>query len=309
MNLINNKYSFPSATGLADIFVQSISPSEKNEIIGVIQIVHGMAEHSDRYIDVAHFLCNQGFAVIMHDHAGHGKSIKTNDDLGFFCENDGYKRIVEDVKKVSELAKKNFPDKKLIIWGHSMGSFITRQLIALYPNTVDAAIICGTSGKNPAAGVGILLAKTVAKIKGARYRSKFIDSIAFGTYNKKFDGNTGFEWLSLDSENVKKYVADEKCGYLFCASAFADLFSLLAEVSTQDWYNKVPTNLPIYLIAGEMDPVGNYGKGVQEVFENLKKTGHNVDMKLYPLLRHEIHNEKEKEQVYNDIADFAKSVL
>lgn len=308
MSFMHNEYSFPSATDTADIYVQSLSPENTSEIIGVIQIIHGMAEHSDRYLDVASYLCTRGFVVVMHDHAGHGKSIKTNDDLGFFCEENGFKKIVEDTNKVTKLAKEKFPDKKLILWGHSMGSFVTRSYISKYAEDIDAAIICGTSGKNPAADIGIMLAKTIAKIKGTRYRSKFIDSMAFGTYNKKFDGNTGFEWLSKNDDNINKYVADDKCGYLFSASAFADLFSLLKEVSSTECFSKTPIELPLYLIAGDMDPVGNYGKGVKEVYERYKTTGHNVQIKLYPSLRHEIHNEHEKEEVYKDIADFAINI-
>ncbi len=308
MNFIHNKYSFPSTTGLADIYVQSLSPENTSEIIGIIQIIHGMAEHSDRYLDVANYLCTKGFAVVMHDHAGHGKSIKTNEDLGFFCEENGFKKIVEDANKVTKIAKQKFPDKKLILWGHSMGSFVTRSYISKYSDDIDGAVICGTSGKNPAADIGIMLAKTVAKIKGARYRSKFIDTMAFGTYNKKFNGNTGFEWLSKNEENIKKYVADEKCGYLFSASAFADLFSLLKEVSTDECFKKTPKDLPLYLISGDMDPVGNYGKGVKEVYERYKKSSDSVQLKLYSSFRHEIHNEKENEEVYNDIAAFALNI-
>ncbi len=308
MSFTHNEYSFPSATGLADIYIQSLSPENTAEIIGVIQIIHGMAEHSDRYLDVANYLCTKGFAVVMHDHAGHGKSIKTNEDLGFFCKENGFSKIVEDANKVTKLAKEKFPDKKLILWGHSMGSFVTRSYISKYAEDIDAAIICGTSGKNPAADIGIMLAKAVAKIKGCRYRSKFIDSMAFGTYNKKFNGNTGFEWLSKNEDNIKEYIADDKCGYLFSASAFADLFSLLKEVSSDECFERTPKNLPLYLIAGDMDPVGNYGKGVKEVYEKYKNTSHNVILKLYPSLRHEIHNEYEKEEVYMDIADFAISI-
>jgi len=308
MSFMHNEYSLPSATGTADIYIQSLSPENTNDIIGVIQIIHGMAEHSDRYLDVAEYLCTRGFAVVLYDHAGHGKSIKTNDDLGFFCKENGFIKIVEDANQVTKLAKEKFPDKKLILWGHSMGSFVTRSYISKYAEDVDGAVICGTSGKNPAADIGIMLANAVAKIKGARYRSKFIDSMAFGTYNKKFDGNTGFEWLSKNEENIKKYVADEKCGYLFSASAFADLFSLLKEVSSDECFDKTPKNLPLYLIAGDMDPVGNYGKGVKEVYERYKATVHNVQIKLYPSLRHEIHNELEKEEIYKDIADFALSI-
>ena len=310
MDYTHNTFSFPSHTGNTDIFVQSLSPANPADIVGIIQIVHGMAEHTDRYLDVAKYLCGSGFYVIMHDHAGHGRSVKSDEDDGYFCDKDGWLCLVDDVYEVSKLAKKEVPGKKLIIWGHSMGSFITRKYIAKYKNSADAAVICGTSGANPGAAVGILLANIIASVKGKKYKSKLINNIAFGTYNKRFNGNTGFEWLSVNEDNVTKYVADPKCGFLFSATGYRDLFSVLKSVSSPEWYKEVPADLPMYLISGEDDPVGAYGKGVTEVYDKLKASGHtNVTMKLYKGLRHEIHNEKTNAEVYADIADFALSVI
>lgn len=308
MQYKNSEYSFASHTGNTDIFVQSIAPAGESDIKGVIQIVHGMAEYTDRYLDAAHYFCDNGFAVIMHDQAGHGKSVKTDDDNGYFCEKDGYKMLVEDVYEVTKLARSNFSGKKVILWGHSMGSFISRSYIAKYPDAVDAAVICGTAGKNPAAGAGILLANIVGKVKGEKYRSPFINNIAFGAYNKRFNGSTGFEWLSVNEENVSVYMDDPKCGFVFTVSGFRDLFNVLKSVSTDEWYNSVSKKLPIYLIAGADDPVGNYGKGVNEVYTKLKETGHNVSIKIYPGLRHEIHNENTGNLVYNDILAFANGI-
>lgn len=308
MEYIHNTHTFPSHTGNTDIFVQTIEPAD-TEIKGIIQIVHGMAEHTDRYLEVANYFADNGYAVIMHDHAGHGRSVKSSDDLGWFCENDGYKRLVEDVKSVSELAKKLWQGKKLIIWGHSMGSFITRNYLATFAGNVDGAVICGTAGKNPAAGMGIAIANLISKTKGSKYKSKFIDNLAFGTYNKKFNGSTGFEWLSVNEENVKKYVADPLCGFMFSASAFRDLFSLLKSVSGDKWFEDVPKSLKIRLIAGTDDPVGNYGKGVREVYDRLVGSGHDsVSLRLFDGLRHEIHNEEERTDVYNDILEFANGI-
>lgn len=310
MDQVHNEYRVKSATGLTELFVQSVTPSDEASVIGIIQIVHGMAEHTDRYLDVAKYLCNEGFAVYMHDHAGHGRSVKTDDDLGYFGEKDGNEMLVDDVKAVAQLAKGRYPGKKLVIWGHSMGSFITRRFAAKYPGVADGFVICGTSGANPAAALGAFIADTIGKIKGPRYRSTFINNLAFGSYNKRFNGNTGFEWLSVNEDNVKKYVADDKYGYLFTAFGYRDLFRLLGSVSGKDWYEAVPKDVPIYLIAGEMDPVGNYGKGVREVYDKLKASGHtDVSIKLYPGLRHEIHNEKSNAEVYQDIADFAKRIV
>ena len=310
MDLVRNTYSFPSHTGNTDIFVQSVSPEDPTAVKGLIQIVHGMAEHTDRYLDVAQYLCSRGYAVFMHDHAGHGRSVKTDEDNGYFADKDGWLRLVEDVYEVTKLAKTQYPGKPLIIWGHSMGSFITRRYIATYKDAVTGAVICGTSGANPGAAVGIALANLIAKTKGPKAKAPLINSIAFGAYNKRFEGNTGFEWLSANEENVRKYVADPKCGFLFSASGYRDLFHVLKSVSGPDWYAAVPKDLPIKLISGEDDPVGNYGKGVLEVYNKLKASGHTkVSVKLYPGLRHEIHNEKTNAEVYSDIADFADTLI
>lgn len=305
MEFIHNEYRIPSKTGGADIYVQSIVPSGI-AVKAILQISHGMAEYTDRYIEVAEFLAANGYAVFMDDHEGHGKSINKEEDLGYFCDKDGNEKIVDDLYSVSELAKKNYPGVKLILWGHSMGSFMARRYTEKYPKSADAAIFCGTAGANPAAAIGAAMANAIKAIKGKNHKSPFLNNLAFGAYNKKFEEKTGYEWLSVNEENVTKYVADPLCGYLFSAEAYRDLFNLLASVNTKDWYNAVPKKLPILLIAGEMDPVGNYGKGVTEVYDKLKESGHkNVEMKLYPGLRHEIHNEKERQEVYNDILAFA----
>ena len=310
MDCTHKTYSFASHTGNTDIFVQSLAPANPADIKGIIQIVHGMAEHTDRYLDVGKYLSERGYFVIMHDHAGHGRSVKTDADDGYFCDKDGWLRLVDDIYEVTKIAKKEAPDKKLIIWGHSMGSFLTRKYITTYKGSADAAVICGTSGANPGAAAGILIANIIGAFKGQKYKSKMINNIAFGTYNKRFDGNTGFEWLSVNEDNVTKYVADPKCGFLFSAAGYRDLFCVLKDVSSAAWYASVPADLPMFLISGTDDPVGNYGKGVTEVFDKLKASGHtNVKIKLYNGLRHEIHNEKTNAEVYADIADFADSVL
>ncbi len=310
MSCEHYEYRIPSNTEITDIYIQCMVPSDKNSIKGIISIAHGMAEYSDRYTDIAKYLCNNGYVVFFHDHAGHGKSVSSDEDLGFFCKDNGYEKVVDDVKDVIKKAKELYPGLPVILWGHSMGSFIVRRFIAKYPLEASAAVICGTSGANPAASAGIMIAKAISKLLGAHHRSNLLDTMAFGAYNKKFQKKTGFEWLSANEQNVNDYVADELCGYKFTASGFKDLFSLLASVSSKEWYTQVPETMPLYLIAGDMDPVGNYGKGVTEVYEKLQKTGHgNVSIKLYSGLRHEIHNESERQTVLDDILAFANTVV
>ncbi len=318
MGVIHNIYSvengntFISDTGLAGIYYQSWTPDNPDNIKGIFQIVHGMAEHSDRYEEFAKFLTTIGFAVYVNDHIGHGKSVKSDENLGYFGEKDGWKSFVEDEHTITVRAKKEFPDVPVVLFGHSMGSFITRSYIAKYSDEINAAIICGTSGPNPAAGMGIKLANLVAKIKGSKYRSKLINSVAFGTYNKRssWNGDGGFGWLTTDKNEVKKYLADPLCGFLFTAKGFTDLFSVLDSVSKPEWYKSVPKTMPIYLIAGKEDPVGNYGAGVEKIFEELKNTGHTkVTIKLFDRMRHEILNEFGKEEVMINIAQWCQKIL
>ncbi len=192
-----------------------------------------------------------------------------------------------------------------------MGSFAARYYTELYGNEISGAIYCGTSGENPAAGIAVGLASFVAKRRGSRYRSEFINRLAFGSYNKKCDSpRTAFDWLTKEEEIVDRYLQDPWCGFLFTAAGYRDLFSLLKHVSAPKWYQKVPYPLPILLISGEMDPVGDYGKGVRQVYRDLKKTGHgDVTLKLYPGDRHEILNETDRKAVFAFIGEWARRVV
>ena len=279
------------------------SPVVKANAKAVIVIAHGMAERKERYDEFTSFLAQNGYAVFIHDHLGHGESVENDDYLGFFGEEDGWKTLVEDCYTITNYAREIFPNKPLILFGHSMGSFVARAFAEMHPLTLDGAIFCGTSGANPAAGIAVKLADFIARSKGNFYRSEFINAVAFGAYNKKIKPQrTDFDWLTRDNEIVDKYVADKYCGFLFTACGYRDLFSVLKYVSGKNWYKGVRKNLPMYLIAGDADPVGEYGAGVKQVVSDLKKTGHeNVEIKLYKGGRHEILNETDRNIVMDDI--------
>lgn len=270
-----------------------------------------MAEHGERYEDFAKFLCKNGYAVYANDHIGHGKSVATDDDLGYFGERDGWLGFVNDAKLLTDLAKGEYPDKPVVLFGHSMGSFIARSYCEKFGGDLAGAVFCGTSGTNPAAGVAIKLADVIAKIKGSRYRSEFINKLAFGAFNKKIEKpRTPFDWLSRDNAQVDKYMADKYCGFLFTAVGYRDMSNVLVSVSGKSWYANLPFVLPILLISGEMDPVGAYGNGIRQVFRDLKSSGHkNVVMKLYKNDRHEILNELDKEDIFKDVVDWADKLL
>ncbi|MCM1365485.1 MAG: lysophospholipase [Ruminococcus sp.] len=311
MKAVKNEFNFKSVSGLADIHAASYVPEDKDSVKAVIQIAHGMAEHLERYEPFADMLCENGFAVYINDHIGHGLSVSSKDELGYFGEKDGWKNFIEDCHQLTEIAKKEFPDKPYIFFGHSMGSFVSRSFTAKYANELTGAVFCGTSGPNPGAAAGIVIANLISKIKGTHYRSKMIDSIAFGSYNKKFEGRTNFDWLSRDNEQVDKYIADDLCGFLFTACGYRDMFSLLNSVSSKEWFANYPKQLPVLIISGAMDPVGNYSKGVKQVYDGLKNAGKdNVTMHLYENGRHEILNEKACfEQICTDLISWADSII
>ena len=309
MEFLTKEYSFESKSGLCNIYAQSIAPMDYGSVKGVVQIAHGMAEHGGRYGELAARLCKAGYAVFISDHVGHGKSVSSDEMLGYFGKKNGYMNFVEDCKQLTDIAKSEYKGLPFIFFGHSMGSFVAREYTAHYGNEIDGAVYCGTSGPNPGASVGGMLANMIASRKGEMYRSEFINNMAFGTYGKRTEKRTPFDWLTKDTKVVDKYIEDKYCGFLFTATGYRDLFNLLSSVSAKKWYTSVPTELPILLMSGEDDPVGAYGKGVKQVFSMLKETKHkNVTINLYPGDRHEIHNELDKDKVISDLIAWLDSV-
>lgn len=301
MEFLTKEYTFPSASGLCDIYAQSAAPIDYGSIRGVVQISHGMAEYSNRYAGFALELCKSGYAVFVSDHIGHGSSVTDKNMLGFFGES-GEETFVEDLKALTDIIKSEYNDLPLYLLGHGMGSLIARKYTAKYGYLLDGVIYTGTSGQNPALGVGIQLANTLIKQNGPYYRSELLDTIAFGAYNRKTEKRTDCDWVSRDTNEVDKFIADDLCGYKYTVSGMKALFLTLKAVSTRRWYNSVPLSMPILLLSGSMDPIGDYSKGVNEVYKTLKKTGHKyVTMKLYDGARHEILNEINRKEVYEDI--------
>lgn len=297
------EFSFKSATGVCRIHGCEFLP--EGEVRAVVIIHHGMAEHINRYADYVKHLTDMGYAVFMHDMANHGKSNQKTELLGYFGENDGYKNLVKDLKTVYDLAKKEFPDKKIIMFGHSMGSFIVRCFDCAYPGASDASVYMGTGGSNPAAGMGKAISNLIASIKGSTYKSKMLDKMTFGSFNKKTDKKTSFDWLTRDSAIVQKYIDDDYCGFLFTVKGMNDLVNLNVWANSAECYNTVKKDSPILLVAGADDPVGAYSKGINEVADKMKASGHtNVTVKLFPGCRHEVLNETNRQEVYEGIDEF-----
>ncbi len=300
-------FHFPSATGVCEISAEAYFP-EDGQFDTVLVIHHGMAEHRKRYLSFIEFLCGHGIAVYMHDMANHGSS---NSDLalaGWFGKQDGWKGLIQDFREMVRRAREENPGKRIFVMGHSMGSFLCRMYLTEYPEDhPDGAIIMGTGGPNPAAGAGIAAASLISLLRGRTHKSKLLDKMAFGTYGKRFEGRTAFDWLTRDREIVDRYIADPYCGFLFTVQGMKDLVTVNSLSNAEEWFRKVPRALPLLLISGAKDPVGNYGEGVKTVAEKLKAAGHQkVKVILYAEDRHEVLNELNRAEVMEDLVNWIR---
>ena len=224
-------------------------------------------------------------------------------------EKDGWKGFISDARVITLKAAEKYPGCPIIFFGHSMGSFIARLYALKYSDSIDALIIHGTAGPNPATGAGLLLVKLMRAIKGERYRSKFICSLADGGYNKGFDPAEGAgAWLTRDASMVADRIGNPKNDFIFTLAAYEDLFHFLGDCNASEWFNKFPRQLPTLVMSGEQDPVGGFGKGVRYVYDNLKKNGANVELKLYEGARHELFNETNREEVFRDLIAWIEGV-
>lgn len=275
------------------------------EIKGIFQIAHGMAEHKERYFKFMEFLANNGYLSIINDHRGHGKSVKDKEDLGYFYDNSG-ESIVDDLLQVTNYVKTLYPNKKVILFGHSMGSMVVRSYIKKYDSNIDSLIVCGSPSKNSLAKVGLFITKLIGLFKGQKYRSSFVDWLVFNETNKKFlDENEKFAWVSSNKEVIKEYNNDSLCGFSFTINGFINLFKLMINIYDKSNWKLSNTKLPILFIAGSDDPIIVSEKKWIESQKFLKELGYlNIDNKLYYGMRHELLNEIDNQLVYDDIVQF-----
>lgn len=276
---------------------------EEIPVRAVLQIAHGMVEYIDRYDNFARFLCRHGIAVVGNDHLGHGDSVASKEDWGYLGEN-GFECIVDDMKKVQKHFKKRFPKVPYFVLGHSMGSFATRYFLIKYKNAVDGAIIMGTGyHPEPLAILGQTLARSLALFKGWHFRSKLVNQMAFGSYNKGFkEARTDFDWLSRDEQMVDAYIEEPRCQFIFTLNGYYELFKGIKFISNKKNIQKMAKQLPMLFISGDDDPVGAHGDGVQKVYDLYAIAGmKHLDIRFYEGGRHEILNEINRDEVYRDV--------
>lgn len=284
----------------------------ENRPKAILQLVHGMAEHIERYGEFATFMAEHGYLVVGDNHLGHGKSVPENGQKGYFCDGDAASVLVRDEHKLHEAVEGEYPGIPYFILGHSMGSFITRNYLTEYGHEVQGAVIMGTGMQSRTLlGLSKTLAKAEKLFKGDRHVSTFIDKLAFGGYYKKIPGYTmKNEWLTSNLDAVQKYNNDPDCGFTFTVNGFSTLFELIWRLHDEERLGRIPRNLPMLFVSGADDPVGNYGKGVKQAVRTVQKAGvRDVTMKLYPGGRHEILNDREHEEVYEDVLSFYEEIL
>lgn len=273
---------------------------------GILHIVHGMTEYIGRYKGIMSAAAQNGYICCGFDNLGHGNTAASDSELGFIAEKDGWRYMIKDVGLFLDEVKSRYPKLDCFLLGHSMGSFIARLFAESYGDSIKKLIICGTGGPNPVSRLGILLTDIMALFKGKRGYSDLVENMAFGHYNKRFEGDTKYEWLTKDRTVIDAYKADRFCTFRFTVSAMHDLICLLTYCNRSAWYKNLRADLPVLLISGEDDPVGDYGKGVKKVYNKLLKQNRTAETELilYPDCRHEILNDTCKEQTIQDIFSF-----
>lgn len=293
-------------------YIYKWEPDESKKLIGAVQLVHGSCEHSKRYEGFAKVLTDNGYIVYSMDLRGHGRSALKEEDLGYFGEENGWVNIVEDLHEVTKFIKKEQPDLKVFMLGHSMGSFLARHYAIVYGDEIDGLIATGTA-HNPRLilKLGIFLAERDIKKNGSKHRNETLNKMSYDSFSNQFKPiRTKQDWLTRDEKIVDKYIEDKLCGFVFTSSGFRDMLNGLLFITDRNNIKNTPKELPILLLSGRKDPVGNNGKMVKKAYEKYKKCGTtNIRMKLYDEMRHEILNEIGKEEVYKDILIWLSDVM
>ena len=281
----------------------SFFESEKEHPAGVIQIVHGMEEHKERYYDFALYLAVQGLHVVVADLRGHGEDAP---ELSFIADRRGDELLIRDQQIIANWIAEKFPGLPMMLFGHSMGSIISRVLLQTDSARYTKAVLSGYVNPNPAAPVAVALGNAARISKGSRAHSKLLNGLALGPYGKSIpDRKTDLDWLSYNEENVRKYIEDPLCGVQFTVGSYCALFSLLNRMGKPGAYNNINAEMPLLLIAGKDDPCTGGEKGRANSRTVLEKAGfRNISVITYDHMRHEILNETENEKVYRDLRDF-----
>ena len=295
-------FTVPGAADGVQLSTLVIAPESPK---AVVQFVHGMAEHKERYIPVMNFLSESGFACVICDLRGHGESVKSQKELGWMGKG-GMRALVDDVHCVTDWAKTQYPGLPFFLFGHSMGSMIVRSYLKKYDRDIDGLFVCGSPSKNPAAGLGNFLAGCIGVLSGQHHRSKFLANLCTGKNDQKFKGD-GIRnaWLSTNRANVQEYNNDPLCGFIFTVNGYRNgVFRLMKDIYSEKGWEVTHPELPIHFIAGADDPCIINLKKFSKAVSFLRGRGYReVTSKVYPGMRHEILNEIGREDVWRDLRE------
>lgn len=303
-------FHFLSKDGRTKIYAVKWLPKD-GKVSAVMQITHGMIEYIERYEEFACYLADRGFLVVGHDHLGHGASVCSEDEWGYFAKKKPAEIVVADIYQVTRIIRSQYPDCPYFILGHSMGSFLLRKYLTIHSEDVTGAVICGTGSQpNVATAFGVVLCKVISFFRGGHYRSKLLAGLTFGKAYDRFD-KTGVDaansWLSKNEESVRAYYQDPRCTFLFTLNGYELLFSTIYYDNHMQNIRGIRKNLPVLFIAGQEDPVGNFGEGVKKAFAQYRQAGiRDVKLKLYKGDRHEILQETDRMQVFADVYKWCK---
>jgi alpha-beta hydrolase superfamily lysophospholipase len=276
---------------------------KKNSNI-IVQIVHGMNDHVDRYDEIANFLNTKGIIVYAHDQRGHGRTAQSREEFGDFAKVNGWKKSVDDIHEMNKYIKTQYSDKLVVIFGHSMGSFLARSYMIYHGKTVNGAILCGTSYERK---IRYKVAEQVVnfeiKMKGSDKRSRLVNQLIFGRYNNRFKPNKShFDWLTTDEVEIEKIKNDPLKGGLYTNNFYKDFFGGLLDLSEGSKIDLIPKNIPYLFISGKDDPMAKKGKALiklKDVYAG--KNIHNVEINLCEGMRHEVHKERDRDIVFENI--------
>jgi len=292
--------------------IQAFRWSPSSPPIACVQIAHGMADHSLRYSDFAAFLNEQGIVVYANDHRGHGKTAGSLENRGYFADRDGWNLVVEDMFRLNGIIQQENPGLPVILLGHSMGSFLSRTYMMKYSSTIRACILSGSATHaSVVVKSGLLLARIQQLFLGKKHRNKLLTQMTMGAFNKGVTNpKTDFDWVTHDENIIADYIADDYCGFVCTTGFFIDLLSGLKIINNVSNIRKVRKDLPVCFVSGTEDPVGNYGKGVQQAAEKFSRAGiEDITVKLYQGGRHEMLNEINNKDVWNDLLIWIKKYI
>lgn len=292
------------------IFTSIYEPAAGLKMCGYVHLLHGMAEHSGRYHHFCEMLSNLGYFVVTHDHRGHGKTAEAGGKLGFFTQENGFERVVEDVYELTTYMCERYALPRPLLFGHSMGSFILRRFMQLHDELVEAAILCATGDTTPLHFVGFQIASVLSKVQGADVESPLLNDLSYGSFNKHVPNPlTAFDWLTRDYHSVQRFMDDPHCGFVATNQFFVDLTSGLLTINQTKQIARTRSDLPILLISGSDDPVGGKrASGVFSVANKMQQAGlEHVAVYIFEGMRHEILNEYNKEHVYEVVTRWLKN--